>query len=140
MTSHVICIDRGQRVVYPGWVVKAINPELEATGPTEYVLDSLENWRGINQRTGTDIYDFMLNTVALKNCLGLADLLAIQKLGPTVFWQHFSKQRVYGWKAVVQDCNYHRRVPCLLISGGEVDMHWYWLGLNMDRYDIALRF
>ena len=142
--SDFVRVDRSIRPVYPGWIRKLIHPELEATGPQEYQLDSLEISLHPKQEadgvtTGHKVFEHQ-QKLGLEGCLGLADLLAIQALGIEAFRRHFRDKAVFGWKSVVQDRSGDLGAPCLIENGGRVILNWYWLDHDWNADRSALRF
>jgi hypothetical protein len=141
----IIHVTRSVPPTYPDWVKEVRHPELQVTGPAEFDLAKLEQWlhedqHGSNYVRGQVIYDDLAQNAVLESCLGLADLLAIQKLGIKVFRQHFAGKAVFGWKSVVRDRNGYLCVPYLYEDGGQVKLYWNWLDFGWyERYP-ALRF
>lgn len=141
----LIRVNRSVRPVYPDWVEAPLHPELELTGPIVYSISVVELWRHDKQKKGpvscNFIYRHFKKTNALKDCLGLADLLAIQAKGIDFFQKHFADKIVFAWKSVVrQRGSNNLLVPSLVLLGGGVILLWG--GLDKDRYpcDHALRF
>jgi len=145
-----IHVDHSTRPPYPDWA----SPEwinapafmaLEATGPADYGIEQIVEWLHDDQKKGivggTVIHDYLNQHRMRENCLGLADLLAIQNLGTDFFYEHFQGKGVFGWKSVVQDRNGDQRVSLLLGSHGQVKLNWAWLvDDSWDRRSPALRF
>ena len=145
--DFLIHVDRTVRPTYPDWVKKAMHPELELTGLAEYNLQTqVEEWLHDDQKSraisGQVIYDHMKKTNVLADQLGLADLLAIQAKGITVFRKLYSGKAVFGWKSVVQnrDIHGHLNAPYLYERGGKVVLRWVWLGNDWNSHNPALRF
>ncbi|MDD3531256.1 MAG: hypothetical protein PHV99_01550 [Candidatus Pacebacteria bacterium] len=145
-----IHIDRSTRPAYPYFVDKdCINdPDfiaLEQTGPADYALGSLEQYLHGAQKTGgwergEAIYEYLKGSNTLSSCLGLADLLAIQKLGIEAFRKHFASKVVSGWKSVVRDRDGNPFVPCLVEGDGGVVLFWTWFERGWNSRSPALRF
>lgn len=144
LIGDVVRVDRTEKVVYPERVAEALHPDLETTGPTEYVLDSVEQWLHDGQKdggviAGNRIYEHLKDAALLEGCLGLSDLLAIQKLGLDTFRRHFKGKYVYAWKSVVRRRDGRLYVPCLLEGGGGLRLDWN-CGIDWDGREPALRF
>lgn len=142
-------VDRSIRPIYPDWTYpKWVNEKtfiaLEATGPSDYMLSSLELWLHEEQKTGViqgkRLYEYLKSNNMLSSCLGLADLLAIQKLGIKVFRRYFKDKTVFGWRSVVRNLDGDLSAPCLVESGGLVALIWSWLGHDWVALDPAPRF
>ncbi len=148
--DDVIRVDRSIRPAYPKWA----DPEwindpgfiaLEQTGPAEYPIGSLEQWLHDGQKNGGlerghAIYEHLESNNMLVSCLGLTDLLAIQKLGVEVFRRYFADKAVFGWKSVVRHRDGDLDVPCLVGDVGEVVLDWHWLDYDWDGDSPVLRF
>jgi hypothetical protein len=140
----IICVDRSIRPAYPDWVKDVLHPELEKTGPAEYGLAQVEQWLHDLQKnggscTGQNVFDHLTSSNLLDSHLGLADALAIQKLGIKTFRKFFKGKVVYFWRSVVRSCDGHLDVPALRESGGKVVLRWPWLDGYWDGYEPALR-
>ncbi|KKT28842.1 hypothetical protein A3G55_01890 [Candidatus Giovannonibacteria bacterium RIFCSPLOWO2_12_FULL_44_25] len=145
LLDFIISVDRSVKPSYPGWMKKVMHPELELVGPAEYNLNAAVGlWLHNDQKTGVAIgnaiYKHLQKDNALADCLGLADLLAIQTKGIAVFRKLYAGKTVFGWKSVVQDRYGRLDVPCLCGYGGGVVLLWYWLGCSWYSNDPALRF
>jgi|SRR3989344_635152 len=145
--DFIVRVDRSVRPTYPDWVAKVIHPKLEGTGPAEYNLKTqVGEWLHDDQKTGVVrsqvIYDHLKASNELINQLGLADLLAIQAKGITVFRKLYKGKLVFGWKSVVLNRGLFSglSVPYLYEVGGEVVLRWGWLGRDWFSRDPALRF
>lgn len=144
--NTIIHINRSVRPVYPDWVDKAMNPELESTGPAEYDLaTSVSLWFHDKQKrcvtTGQAIYDYLKKHDMLTSCLSLQDAVEIQKKGVAVFRQVFGDNVVYFWKSVVQGRGPRGiYVPYLGVDGDGVVLDWYWLTSVWLGYEPAVRF
>ncbi len=141
----IIRVDRSVRPVYPDWMKKVMHPELEATGPAEYDLATVQLWLHDGQKDGNwvkgqRIYDHLKKTDTLKTCLGLRDGEEIKKKGIEVFRKFFGGKAVFLWASVVQDRDGNLRVPYLIVNGGEVVVHWLWLDYDWRVNDPAARF
>ena len=144
VTGSIIRVDRSIRPAYPEWVDKIMHPELEKTGPKRFDLAKIDLWLHDGQKSGTVrgqvIYDYLTSNDMLESCLGLADLLAIQKLGIEVFRKHFEGKAVFGWKSVVRSRLGSLHVPCLVEGGGQVLLSRNWLCNGWGGDNPALRF
>jgi hypothetical protein len=145
LIGDVVQVNRAERVIYPEWVDGVLHPDLAATGPAEYTLDSLEQWLHDGQKNGghvvgSRIYEHLKGATMLEDCLGLSDLLAIQKLGLDTFRRHFKDRVVFGWKSVVRDRAGDLDVPYLVERGGRVNLDWRWLDVGWRGRGPALRF
>lgn len=140
----IIRVDRSIRPVYPDWVEKVVYPELETMGPAEYDINNVEQWLHTKQKRGlvegNIIYEDIQKTDTIKDHLGLADLLAIQEKGITFFRKYFARKAVFGWKSVVRHRGGALLVPYLIGLGGEVFVHWLWLGRHWGSDGPSLRF
>lgn len=145
MLDFIVRVDRSAKPSYPDLVKKVMHPELEGTGPAEYNLqDEVEQWLvtgqiSVNQR-GHHIYAQLKKENALKNCLGLLDLLAIQAKDIAVFRALYKGKAVFGWRSVVQDRDGDLFVPYLYDNGDGVGLSWYWLDYYWNSNYPALRF
>ncbi len=142
--NFIVRVNRSVKPTYPDWMKKLMHPEMELLGPAEYDLSTVELWLHDDQKdgivTGNAIYEKLKKDKAIADCLGLADLLAIQSQGITVFRKFFAGKAVFGWKSVVQNSDGGLSAPYLIESDGEVVLSWFWLGLDWNSYDPALRF
>ena len=145
--DFIIHVDRSVKPSYPEWMKKVMHLELEGTGPSEYNLKAqVEEWLHDDQKSGVVrgqmIYGHLKASNELANCLGLADLLAIQAKGIAVFRKLFKGKAVFGWKSIVEnrDINDNLNVPYLCGLGGGVLLHWHWLNDDWYSGDPALRF
>jgi len=143
VTDNLIHVDRSVRPNYPDWVDKVMHPELENTGPAEYDATQLiaelvpeqENVIG-----GKKVYKYLKDNNLLETCVGLADLVEIQKKGIEFFRQNWKGKVVFGWRFVVRSRDGSLNVPCLYESGGEVVLNWSWVDNNWNANCPALRF
>lgn len=144
--DFMVRVDRTLRPPYPIWSEPTVHPDLECTGPAEYDLQSdVEQWLHDDQKTGgvkgSVIYQYLNDDLILANQLGLADLLAIQKMGIQIFLELFRNKTVFGWKSVVR-----RRdspdlyVPYLHQCNDEVMLKWAKLDESWYSFGSALRF
>lgn len=144
--DFTVSVDRMVKPAYPDWVKKVMHSGLEGVGPAEYDLKSdVEEWLHPDQQngdvvSGNAIYAFLRESNALADCLGLADLLAIQKKGIAVFRELFKGRAIFGWKSVVQDRGGDLSVPCLCERGDEVVLYWGWLYDDWNSFSPAVRF
>src|SRR5258708_985864 len=90
--NFIIRVDHSVKPSYPDWMKKkdgVMHPELEAIGPVEYDLQTVLQWLAngqenvvkgnhVNVVKGNRVYAQLKKENALENCLGLANLLAIQ--------------------------------------------------------------
>ena len=141
-----VYVDRSVSPIYPDWVKKVMHPELERMGPAEYDLSLVKLWLHPDQLNGVvngnAIYKHLKQNVALADCLGLADLRAIQAKGIAVFRKLFAGKVVFGWKSVVQDRDVsgNLSVPYLYEDGDKVVLHWNWLDGGWRSNGPAVRF
>lgn len=145
-----IHVDRKARPVYPDWVDQdSINTEeflkLERSGLSDYDLAKIVQWLHDGQKnggraTGNRIHEHLKTSNLLEVCLGLADLQAIQKLPVETFRKYFKGKAVFGWKSVVRRRYGYLLVPYLVEDGGQVKLHWFWLGYDFRERHPALRF
>jgi hypothetical protein len=146
----IITVDRSTiRPSYPGWVMKVLYRELEATGPSSFDASTIAQWVHDDQKTdGVDgdlVHDYLKSNSMLEGCLGLRDLEEIQKKGIAFFVRYFCDKVVYGWKSVVQDSSVSGDlcVPYLMELNGEVTLgwcSWHRFGVVFRSDDPALRF
>src|SRR3989344_1792459 len=154
--NGIIHIDRSIRPVYPGWSRGPMHPELEMTGPDEFDVGELEQWLLPKQETdvvtGDVIYQHLTQTDALKTCVGLQDLLGIQKEGIGLFRKHFAGKAAFAWRSIavshdmadqksvvlVQEASLH--VPFLYEVYGGVRLNWLWLINCFHSVNPALRY
>jgi hypothetical protein len=147
--DFTVCVDRSF-VVLPSWADPSwLTHEflsMQSSGPSEYDLQSgVEEWLHDDQETGlvtgTVFYKYLVAHDALADQLGLADLLAIQKMGIDIFRKLYAGKEVFAWKNVVRDRdNLGLDAPCLCEDGNEVVLGWRWLDDDWDSRDPALRF
>ena len=85
----LIRVDRTIRPTYPDWVTKVLHPDLEATGPSEFNVATLDHWLHPNQKAGVSkgkvIFEHLKQNGMLASCLGLRDLEEIQEKGLAFF-------------------------------------------------------
>lgn len=142
--DFLIRVDRSVKPSYPDWMKKMMHPELEATGPAEYDLQTrVEQWLHDDQKNGVvvgdTIYKHLKDTDALASCLNLQDGLVIKEKGIAVFRKLFAGKAVFLWGSVVRGRG-GLNVPCLCESGGKVVVDWHWLDSNFHSDYPALRF
>lgn len=140
----MILIDRAIMSEYPYWVRDKLYPKLDKIGPASFNVSKLELWLHPKQFKGVvkgnEIHEYLKNRGLLKSCLGLPDLLAIQKRGITFFRKHFAGKAVFAWKSVVRDHDGILNVPCLVESLDDVVIRWRWLVNDWDFSFSTLRF
>lgn len=134
----LIHIDRSVRPVYPDWTKVVMHPELETVGPSDYDLAKIELYLHDGQKNGKwmkgeRIYEYLKETDTLKACLGLHDVVEIQKKGVAVFRKLFGNRTVFCWKSVVRNSSGSLIVPCVCVRGDKVVLYWVWL--DSDWYD-----
>ena len=142
LMGDIVRIDRSKPVVYPdGYVPLYTN--LPA-GPSEFSLDTLEQWLHDDQKTGqvggNPLHEYLRDGEILADCLGLIELLEIQKLGIATFRKYFAGKAVFGWRDVVRRRDGDLYVPCLIEGGDEVYLYWEWLDVGWVFRSPALRF
>lgn len=134
VAPDTIHVDRSVRPNYPSWILEAMHPELEGTGPDKFETKSLQLWFHPSQTTGVVkgrvIYAHLYSEGMLESCLGLRDLEEIQKKGIAHFRKHFQGKDVFGWKSVVRDHVNLFFVPYLIGISGKVVLSW-------DSFDAA---
>lgn len=144
--DFTVRVDRKVVPRFPIWTDMVMHPELQCTGPAEFDLQrDVEQWLHDDQETsvvsGYTIYERLKKDDTLADQLGLADLLAIQKMGNGVFRALFKGKAVFGWKNVVRSSNdYLPHVPCLYKFGNEVGLDWRRLDIHFNSNNPALRF
>lgn len=143
--DFIIRVDRSIKPNYPEWVERVMHPELECIGPAEYNLQTeVEQWFHNKQEigfvTGTLIYDHLKKDNILTDCLSLADLLALQTKGTTLFRRLYPGKAVFGWKSVAQEYTNALCVPYLYVCVGIAMLSWRWLVSPWAHLDPALRF
>lgn len=145
----LIRVDRSVRPVYPDFIDRDyINtPEfiaLERSGPSQYHITEVQQWLHQDQEDGvvggSKIHEYLKKKDRIKSCLGLHDLIEIQKKGIAFYRQYFNGKVAFGWRSVAQDRNSRLDVPFLAEDGGEVVLRWSWLGHDWHSYNPALRF
>lgn len=140
----IIHVDRTVSVVYPNWIKKALYPQLEQVGPSDFNIAELESHLHPKQvegyATGNEIHEELIAKKMIESCLGLPELLNIQKRGIRFFRKHYSGKAVFGWRSVVQDRDGDLLVPSLVVLEGKVILLWRWLAYNFNSDRPALRF
>ena len=141
----IVRVDRSIRPAYPEWVKDVLHPELELSGPAEFDLAKVESWLHDGQKNGKwvrgdKLYAHLKSNEMLDSCFSLADALAIQAKGVTVFPEYFKGKAPFFWKSVVRGRGGDLRVPYLYEDGGQVELEWYWLGYGFHDDHPALRF
>ncbi len=142
--NPIIRVDRTVRPTYPDLVKEVKYPELELTGPAEFDIRKIEQWRHPKQiegyATGDEIHEELLAKKLLDGCLCFADLLAIQERGISFFRRHFAGIGVIpAWKSVVMDRDGDLDVPYLYEYDDEVKLYWFWLDDSFDSGHPAVR-
>jgi hypothetical protein len=120
-----------------------MHPELESTGPAEYDATKLVPYLTPGQEdiiSGNKVYAHLEDNDLLETCVGLADLIEIQKKCVDFFRQNWKGRAVFGWRSVVRNRFGHLNVPFLCEYGGEVVLRWHWPGRHWHAYRPALRF
>jgi len=141
--DSIIRINRSVRPVYPDWVTEIMHPELENTGPLEYDATKLVEQLAPGQEdivVGKKIYKYLKDNDLLSTCIGLADLIEIQKKGIDFFRQNWKDKAIFGWRSIVRFRYGNLNVPCLCEDGGEVVLVWYWVDNVWNASFPALRF
>jgi hypothetical protein len=140
----MISVDRTVTPEYPNWAEEKLYPEMEKTGPTAFDASKLEHWLHPGQVDGVvegnNIHQLLKRENLIEGCLGLADLLAIQKRGLTFFRKYFAGKAIFGWKSVVRSRDGRLLVPYLLEDGGGAVVSWRWLDYYWSSRRPALRF
>ncbi len=141
----LIRVDRFVRPVYPDWVKTVMHPELEATGPVEYDLGTIDPWLHDGQKNGcymegNKLYEYLKEKKMLEGCLSLRDGEEIQKKGLAVFRKFFRGKAICLWKSVVLFRNGNLYVPFLYEDGVKVVLFWRWLDRDWYDDDPAARF
>ena len=135
--DFLITVNRIQKPSYPEWVTRVVHPEFELSGPAKFDLRNdvsfwIHEYQKIGSTTGSNIYTQLSNDNLLKDCLNLADLITIREIlrekGIEGFRNFCKGKAVFGWKSVVDDDNYYRRVPFLIENDSKVVLDWYWVG------------
>jgi hypothetical protein len=106
------------------WVKRVMHPDLEATGPDEYDLATIEPWlhegqKGGGRLAGNRVYEHLLKHNMLDSCLGLRDGKEILKKGMGAFRKVFDGKALFLWKSVVGDHGDGFHVPFLTGLGDE---------------------
>lgn len=139
-----VSVDRSERPPYPSWVTGVLYPELEKVGPRKYRPNKVRPWLHPDQEsgstTGNVTHEYLRDNDMLKDCLGLADAIEIQKKGIEVYRKFFGGKVVYFWKSVVRDSDGNLRVPYLYEGGDEVMLDWDWLDYSWSSRGPAARF
>ncbi len=143
--DYIVKVDRTQKPIYPDWVKKVMHPEFELSGPAEFDLQKdVSLWLHKNQKTGfvtgNKIYNQLKKDDLLKDCLSLADLIAIQEKGIEVFRSLYNRKTVFGWKSAVESTDGRLYVPFLVEDDGKFVLYWRWLGGIWFSNDPALLF
>ncbi len=141
----IVRVDRSIRPSYPDWMKKVMHPELEAKGPAEYDLATIQLWlhdgqKGGNWLKGQRIYDHLKSNNMLEGCLGLRDGEEIKKKGIEVFRKFFGGKAVFLWASVVRDRGGGFGVPYLFEIVGGVVVDWNWLDRDCFVDHPAARF
>lgn len=133
--DYLIKLDRSRKPIYPDWVERIVYPEYELSGPNEFDLKNVERWLHKQQKVeigvaGYQIYDQLQNGNLLKDCLNLADLLAIQEKGTELFQYLYKDCMVFGWKSIAEHPSETLFVPSL---DQNLKIHW-------DRLESEFKF
>lgn len=132
--STLVQVDRSVRPAYPDWVLEVLHPELEATGPPEYDLSTVDLWRHDRQRGGGVVesyalYRYLRRAGRLAECLGLADGEEIAKKDVELFRRLFSSNVLFLLRSVVRDKGDRLNVACLSAGSDAVVLRWNWLDI-----------
>ncbi|OGG59905.1 hypothetical protein A3C89_03110 [Candidatus Kaiserbacteria bacterium RIFCSPHIGHO2_02_FULL_50_50] len=142
VSRDIVCVDRSKPVMYPDGYVPQYT--LLPAGPSVFALNSLELFLHDNQKTGRVTGDFLhkylRDSEMLAGCLGLIELLEIQKLGVDTFRKHFAGKVVFGWRDVARGGDGNLHVPYLLQDGAELCLYWFRLDEGWLAMCPALRF
>jgi hypothetical protein len=130
-------VDRSVPPAYPHWKKRLMHPEWELLGPTQYDLRNLWPFYHDAQRHGMiqsdEMYSYLKYSEILANCIGLADLMAIQAKGLPLYRKLYRGKVALGWKSVSQDSDdYSIRVPTLYELDGELLLGWVWVINNIS--------
>lgn len=96
----MIHVDRSIRPAYPSWVKRALYPDLECAGPTDFDLSKIDR------------------------VLNLQDGLAIQKKFK-VFRELFGKSIIHLGASCVEDRFGNFHVPRISLVKGKMEMSWF---------------
>ncbi|MFA6273600.1 MAG: hypothetical protein WC662_00365 [Candidatus Paceibacterota bacterium] len=145
LRDFVVKVDRTtrSRCAYPKGM-KPVHPELSLTGPPEYNIKTLkvETYKRKSLREDVRIiYNQLRQNNVLESCLGLTDLLAIEKKGSFAFYKAFGNKKlyVYGLKSLCEDSEHQLRVPVLTSScyGG---LFLFWERFDFSQKDISIAY
>lgn len=131
-SPRLLFVDRTIKPTYPDFVGKVLHPELEHTGPSHldpaltplYLHPKQKNGGALE---GNKLYAFLKETGLIEHCFSLRDGEELKK-NPHLFPESWKGQFVFLWKSVVQHRGGGLSVPCVVLHGGQVCLHWYWLG------------
>ena len=143
--------DKGLR--YISYKRELIFSDIIHTGPVEYDINDIEEWRhdgqSIEAIDGETILNFIKKYDNPQQYLGLADLIAIKKKGPEFFRKYFGGKKAFGWKSTFEidpseKHSYPRRVPYLHLTkgglGSTLMLDWKCTAGLFDMNCVALRF
>jgi len=113
-----------------------MHPELENGGPLEYDATKLVEWFAPGQEvgvvTGEIVYRYLKDNDLLSTCIGLTDLVEIQKKGIGFFRQNWKGKVVFGWRSIARNRhNGELAVLCLHEKSGELQLLYLWIGTNV---------
>lgn len=143
-TNYIVHVDRTWQPDYPEWAKQVIYPELEKLGPTEYSPVSLgqlllAEWKDGKWTDPWQIYIHLTKEKMVGSCLGIADLLDIQRKGFAFFHRYFGGKVVFGWKSTIREnVNDRLHVPCLYEVNNEVWLKWHGLDDRVNRGDCPI--
>ncbi len=127
----IINVDRDDEPVTPPDLVSFHHPELQQTGPTQYLLGDIDLGMPSGFEDESRLAHRMLecSEVSIGSCLNLADGLAIQStIDPSLFQSTFGKDTyLWLWKSSATDDKGRDVVPCLMYCNDEVYLQWMYL-------------
>jgi hypothetical protein len=134
--NTTICVNRsvqfkGQRDIFPDFLVKFVYPDFQIIGLLEYDFKKqVKPWVHDGQKkeggmAGTIILSYFEITGVLQNCLGLHDAVEIRKRNTSLFKDFFGNQIPFFWKSVAENRHGAIYVPYL---DNEFTVRWCYVG------------
>jgi len=142
--TNIVLVDRSVPIQYPHFIERCVHRDLENTGPSEFNVEDLALWLHDEQKTklvnGDTIYMHLRDNYLIKNCLGLHDLMAIQKNGLAFYRKYFGERtKLFGWRSVSITSSGDMATP-FLYDDGYVGFCWRTFYERRDYLEPAAMF
>ncbi len=147
----LIFVNHRKNITYPPWAQILAFPQFEQEGPARYPLSSVGLWLYEGQKPkigpvhGRVLFDHLVHSDSIKNCLSLRDGLAIQERKCHACVMFCRIGNILLWKSAVlfPHCSGRICVPYLYCGGGSIAIHWLAIDNDepgLDHHDFTAHF